>query len=452
MANSYLSRTLGTSTNVYKGTVSHWIKRSNLGSMGTFAAWDNGGTASNRAYLNLYNDSLYFYDQPTSTIVQTNRLFRDTSAWYHIVVGWDTSQVTESDRVKIYVNGVQETSMATANYPSQNSTLQFNTSGRTFSVGSYASSGSAAGFFDGYQSHFAFVDGQQLTPTPFGITDSTSGIWKFITPSGVTWGTNGVHLKFENSGALGTDSSGNSNTFTVNGNLKQALDTPSNVYATLSNIVGASSTATYSNGNLTAAISSSKSTSSTLGASAGKFYFETKLNDAQNTYLGICSERNTGTKFGSYRPLTESVMVNTAGNIYNAGGSTGSKGLPSMVTNDIIGCAFDIDNGKIWWSKNGQWYSGNSNSSSTINISDVVAGNSAYDFSSWTGEFALGAFGTSTNANNISVNFGNGFFGTTAVSSNSGAGEQDDGGEGIFQYDVPTGYRALNTKNINTYG
>ena len=105
---------------------------------------------------------MYFYDQPTSTVVQTNRLLRDTSAWYHIVVGWDTSQATASDRVKIYVNGVQETSMATGNYPSQNSTLQFNTSGRTFGVGSYASSGSAAGFFDGYQSHFAFVDGQQL--------------------------------------------------------------------------------------------------------------------------------------------------------------------------------------------------------------------------------------------------------------------------------------------------
>ena len=151
MANSYLNRTLGTSTNVYKGTVSHWIKRSNLGSMGTFAAWDNGGTASNRAYLNLYNDSLYFYDEANSVVIQTNRLLRDTSAWYHIVIAWDTSQGSASDRVKIYVNGLQETSFSTSNYPSQNATLQFNTSGRTFGVGCYSSAAAAAA------TAFAFV-------------------------------------------------------------------------------------------------------------------------------------------------------------------------------------------------------------------------------------------------------------------------------------------------------
>ena len=448
MANSFLDRTLGTPTNQYKYTISAWVKRSALGSnQSIFGVGDDG---QNNALLKFTSDDqIQIYDHISNADkmnYKTNRKFRDTSGWYHIVVSSD--RTLGSPSTQIWVNGVQETSFASSNEYSQNDAGKFNTASPHY-VGAYTA---GQQIYDGYISHFVFVDGSVVAPTAFGQTDATSGIWKFITPSGVTFGNNGIHLKFENSANLGLDSSGNSNNMNTNGNLKQALDTPSNVYATLSNIVGASSTATYSNGNLTAAISSSKSTSSTLGASAGKFYFETKLNDAQNTYLGICSERNTGTKFGSYRPLTESVMVNTAGNIYNAGGSTGSKGLPSMVTNDIIGCAFDIDNGKIWWSKNGQWYSGNSNSSSTINISDVVAGNSAYDFSSWTGEFALGAFGTSTNANNISVNFGNGFFGTTAVSSNSGAGEQDDGGEGIFQYDVPTGYRALNTKNINTYG
>ena len=86
-------------------------------------------------------------------------------------------------------------------------------------------------------SHVSFVDGQQLTPTTFGETDSTSGIWKFKSPSGVTWGTNGFHLKFENSGALGTDSSGHTNNFTVNGTLKQSVDTPSNIHATLNFII-----------------------------------------------------------------------------------------------------------------------------------------------------------------------------------------------------------------------
>ena len=124
MASAYLHRTNGTSTNVYKGTVSHWIKRSGLGAMGTFAAWNNGGTSTERAYLNMHNDTIYFYDQANSVVVQTNRVFRDVSGWYHIVVAWDTSQSTASDRVKIYVNGVQETSFANSDYPSQNSTLQ----------------------------------------------------------------------------------------------------------------------------------------------------------------------------------------------------------------------------------------------------------------------------------------------------------------------------------------
>ena len=236
MASAYLHRTNGTSTNVYKGTVSHWIKRSGLGAMGTVAAWNNGGTSTERAYLNMHNDTIYFYDQANSVVVQTNRVFRDTSAWYHIVVAWDTSQSTASDRVKIYVNGVQETSFANSDYPSVNSTLQFNASGRRFGVGCYAGSGAASGFFDGYISHFAFVDGLQLTPTTFGSTDATSGIWKFKPPAGLSWGTNGFHLKFENSGALGTDSSGNSNTFTVNGNLKQSINTPTNVYPSVNHL------------------------------------------------------------------------------------------------------------------------------------------------------------------------------------------------------------------------
>ena len=109
MASTYLSRTLGTSTNVYKGTVSHWVKRAGLGAMGTFAAWNNGVSDTNRAYLNFNNDDIYFYDQANSMTLETNRKFRDVYAWYHIVCAWDTSQGTAADRVKIYVNGTQVT-------------------------------------------------------------------------------------------------------------------------------------------------------------------------------------------------------------------------------------------------------------------------------------------------------------------------------------------------------
>ena len=133
-------------------------------------------------------------------------------------------------------------------------------------------------FFNGYMSHVSFVDGQQLTPTTFGETDSTSGIWKFKSPSGVTWGTNGFHLKFENSGALGTDSSGNTNTFTVNGNLKQSLSTPSNVYNTW-NFNNKYNNMTIANGGTAIAWQQTSSDAwcvGNLAVNSGKWYWEWK--------------------------------------------------------------------------------------------------------------------------------------------------------------------------------
>ena len=452
MANSYLTRALGTSTNAYKGTVSHWIKRSGLGSMGTFAAWDNGGTASNRAYLNLYNDTIYFYDEANSVIVETDRELRDTNAWYHIVVAWDTSQGTASDRVKIYVNGVQETSFSTSNYPSQNATLQFNTSGRTFGVGSYASSGSASGFFNGYQSHFAFVDGQQLTPTSFGETDSTSGIWKFKTPSGVTWGTNGFHLKFENSGAMGTDSSGNSNTFTVNGDLKQALDTPSNVYATwnpLHHSTQSFSNVTLKNGNTTFDNNETGSSIypqgySTLAASSGKYYFESKLIASSNdaSFIGISGAVTTEAYIAS-DAYTYAYRSN--GDIRNNNNTTSSWGNGWGV-GDIVQVAVDLDNNKLYFGVNGTWQnsgdptSGSTGTGAAYTITDPSSTpHGVYHFT----------LGDTSSAGSFehATNFGNGFFGTTAITS---AGSNGNGS--LFEYDVPSGYYALNTKNINTYG
>ena len=178
-SSDYLNRTLTTPTSAYIGTFSHWIKRSVLGgAMGTFSAWDNGGTSTNRAYLNLNSDTIYFYDEPSGMIINTNALYRDVSAWYHIVIAWDTTQATASNRVKVYVNGTQESSFQTATYPAQNTTLQFNTSGRRFGIGCLAIGSSAALFFDGYVSETYFIDGQQLTPTSFGETDTDTGIWK----------------------------------------------------------------------------------------------------------------------------------------------------------------------------------------------------------------------------------------------------------------------------------
>ena len=438
MASTYIYRDIGTPTNAYKGTVSHWIKKSIIGASeteyGTFAAWLNGGSTT-RTHLNFYNNTIYFYDQQNSIEIQTNRVFRDTNAWYHIVIAWDTTQSTSSNRVKIYVNGIQETSFNTATYPAQNAVLECNTSGRRFGVGTLANgSGAAYGFWDGYISHFAFVDGQQLTPTSFGETDSTSGIWKFKSPSGITWGNNGFHLKFENSGALGTDSSGNSNTYTVSGNLKQSLDTPSNVYNTL-NSLSTDSGVTLSNGNTESDFDGSVGNAKgTLGFSSGKWYWEVKIAATTGSYpmIGIGSldeeqmQKPTG---GSYPGgFTNSYGGYGNGTIYANGSNTGSQSF-TWGANDIIGIAVDLDSATktIKWYKNGTQIA-------TYNITTVAP-------------FTSMDYNGAEAAVNLQYNFGNGYFGTTAISS---AGSNGNGS--LFEYDVPSGHYALNTKNLNTYG
>jgi len=441
MASTYLYRTNGTSTNAYKGTVSHWIKRSGLGAMGTFAAWDNGGTSSVRGYLNMHNDTIYFYDEPTSTIVQTNRVFRDTSAWYHIVVAWDTSQSTASDRVKIYVNGVQETSMATGNYPAQNTTLQFNTSGRRFGVGCFANSAAAAGFFDGSMSHFHFCDGYTYTASDFGSTDSTTGEWKINTSPSVSYGNNGFFILKDGNSV--TDQSGQGNNLTVGGGtLTKTEDCPSNVFATINPLDNFYNNLTITNGNTSWVSGSNYSvTRSTLGASSGKYYFEMKVVNEGNTdyEFGIVGAAPTSISSwmgssGSYGYSYESrAELRANGTTVDPWGSTYDDG-------DILGCAFDLDNNKIYFSKNGSWQESGDPSSGSNGYTIIAAANTP------AGAYFVGAGDFSGSAGQSGqFNFGNGKFGTTSVSS---AGTNASG-NGIFEYDVPTGYTALSTKGLN---
>jgi len=449
---TYLTSNTGTATNAKKFTYSVWLKRSAIDTSASQRFYQGYKDGNNRFYAYFVEgadsneDRLWIYAVTGGTVEMywvSNRRFRDTNAWYHIVFSADSTQASQDDRFKVYVNGVEETSWTKNNNPSQNIDWG-NQLAQTNNDLTISGTESQTQPFIGLMSHINFIDGTAYDASAFGETDSTTGEWKIKTSPSVTYGNNGFFILKDGNSV--TDQSGNGNNFTVGGGtLTKTEDCPDNVFATANPLVGASSSVTYSNGNLTVAIASSKSTPSTLGAGTGKFYFETKLNNTTNTYIGICSDRNTGTDFGNYRPLTESALVNNSGTIYTAGGSSGAKGLTGLADNDIIGCAFDVDNGKVWWSRNGQWYSGDANPTSTINISDVVAGNNAYSFSSWTGQFILGAFGTSSNANNISINFGNGYFGTTAVSS---AGTNASG-NGIFEYDVPTGYTALSTKGLN---
>ena len=296
-------------------------------------------------------------------------------------------------------------------------------------------------------SHFAFVDGQQLAPTVFGETDSTSGIWKFKSPSGVTWGTNGFHLKMENSAALGTDSSGNSNTFTVNGNLKQALDTPSNVYCTWNKLDWGTNYFTLTNGNTTAQSNASVFTYgvSTLGVNSGKWYWEVEY-DAKNggnrfPQIGITSTQTTNTQYelGHYANDWCYYINNTAKLRNN---NSDINWGTEYVEGDIIGVALDCTNNKLYFSKNGTWQESGDPSAGSGGISITAPSSTPLGF-----YFPAICYYDSTYRGTFKANFGNGFFGTTAITS---AGSNGNGS--LFEYDVPSGYYALNTKNINTYG
>ena len=250
-------------------------------------------------------------------------------------------------------------------------------------------------------------------------------------------------MKFENSGAMGTDSSGNSNTFTVNGTMTQLIDTPTNVFATLNPLDNYYAGSTFSNGNNTIVTGSGgyASNTSTLGMSSGKYYCEIKAVNIHNGYaqFGIKGKPATATN--------DKGGTGTDGYIYTASG--GNKVNNNTATsygtvwnnNDIIGIAVDLDNNKLYFSRNGTWQ----------NSGDPTSGSTGTGAAFTLGTPSSGAyyFCTSDNdsgaTNEYQANFGNGYFGTTAVSS----AQNPDDGIGIFEYDVPAGYRALCTKSIN---
>jgi hypothetical protein len=455
MANSYLNRTPSSTGNRRKFTFSFWIKKSANGTSETIYNVRPDSNGANRISWHS-TDTLRIAFEPISKYIFTTRKFRDLSAWYHIVIAVDTEQATAANRVKLYVNGEQEGSLikgdgSAATYPDQNADLDINTQ-NVINIGRDLETSS--NFLNGYISHFSFVDGLQLTPTSFGETNSTSGIWKFKAPSGVTWGTNGFHLKFENSGALGTDSSGNTNTFTVNGNLKQSIDTPSNNYCTLNpnDVIrqsGGIYKPTFSNANLTMSSSSNHNyqTFGTFSPETGKWYWEMKIDTAPTTghRLGVFFG-NDKTHSGSYYYGTNAFYIHQNGEIYYNGSST--TYMSSYTAGDIISVALDITNGNLYFSKNGgandsTWADGSGNNNQAFPGTSVNGKLSA----SWISGPVTPFFDVYGNGCKQSINFGNGLFGTTAISS---AGS--NGNNSLFEYDVPSGYYALNTKNINTYG
>ena len=457
MASTRLTRTPSSAGNKQKFTISAWVKKASVGSAAhTIMCASNGG---NRDAIMFDNNKLaiFKYDSGYTYQLRTNRLFRDSNAWYHIVVAYDTTQASSSDRIKMYVNGTQQTFSA-SNYPSQNATLYMLASGQPQRIGQ--ESGNA--YFDGYMTHVHYTEGHAYAASTFGETDSTSGIWVPKTAPSVTYGTNGFFLKFENGAAMGTDSSGQSNTFTVNNSITQNVDSPTNnvcvwnrSFLTRHHNESTSIPGMLQNGNTT--FNSTANAfygfrAATIAITKGKWYWENKIIDNGRMYIGICYPnilQKIHTPF--YDSSTHmAVTLDNSGSIQGINGDSSSSGV-SFANNDIIGFALDMDNKGLYVHKNGTYVlSGNPASGASLTGSVIEPLSGTKEQYLGNGDFVSPVVGdpSSTGTFLVNSNFGSGFFGTTAVAS----ANADANGQGAFEYAVPSGYYTLNTKNLKEFG
>ena len=450
-----LTRTFGTPTNNRIWTYSFWMKH--IDNQGVFL-----NTGADTSYMYFRGSSAnpvpfgFSVEQYVSSFqykLIPNEVFRDHSAWQHIVIAFDTTQSTASNRVKIYKNGSQITSFNSEDYPSQNLDTQVN-SAVAHKIGGFASSG----FYDGYLAEVVFIDGQQLAPTSFGEFDEDSpNIWKPIDVSGLTFGNNGFYLDFEDSSALGNDKSGNDNDFTAN-NLSatnQSEDTCTNNYAIMNPALPLFSS-DFRNGAVewrTTTNSQYYWANSTIGVSQGKWYIEAKLQTAaDHNYFGISADQpddNTtflagGGGAGGANDLYEWGWKSSDGKIYNntdGGTSYGS----TYTSGDILGMYLDLDNNKLYFAKNGTIQ----NSGTGISITDPASTPNGVYF------IAVGD-GTSSNSCIWEVGFGNPSYGVSSANTDpNGYGtfeySPNDGGSSSFDSAAKNFY-ALNTKNLAEFG
>ena len=444
---AYLSRTQ-TAGNQRTFTASVWVKRSRLNDrQAIFSASADG---SNECFIWFDTDDELFVKENTSNStdfeIRTNRKFRDPSAWYHIVVAYDTTNGTAGDRVRIYVNGVEETVFDNETQPDQNFQTKFNKNSMVANIGrmNYGQE-----YLGGYLAEIHWLDGVQYDPTYFGeFDDNNEWVPKKYTGS---YGTNGFFLEFEQTGTsqnasgIGADTSGNDNHFAVS-NLAAVdvnTDTCTNNFATMSpqySDAQQGGAATFTEGNLQI-VTTYNSTAglrypqvySTFAAQTGKYYYEMKITTSDtDSFIGIFSPEQLGyiVSNNPYGGVASTGIIYTSrGELRLNDGSTSGHGTFSQ--NDILGCALDIDNNKVYFHKNGTYIQ-----------SGDPAGNSggqAIPAGFFYG-FSVG-YETASNSGTMQVNTGNPLF---TISS----GNADANGFGNFEYAVPSGFFAMCTKNI----
>ena len=359
---AYLSKTLSSDGNRTTMTLSVWLKRGNFGEMMILDAYEND---ANRTRLMIdAGNRMQFVTRLSGNDHQliTTGIQRDPSAWYHFVWAIDTTDSTASNRVKMYINGEQQTDFVSTSYPDQNEAMLINKDVlHTIGIGQ-----DSAGLevpFDGYLAEINFIDGFQYDPSYFGETNVTTGQWNPKEYTG-SYGSKGFYLNFsDNSGTtattLGKDNSGNSNNFTPN-NFSVAdgidgdsfADTPTNNFCTLNPLVRSQSAQSLANGNLQRSGNARKCVGTFL-LKNNKYYFEVKVEDGNgNAAIGV-TQADTDLRD---RDNTEAAAYFPNGE-YKIEGSGQTSGFSTYGNGDIIGVAIDttLSTPKVWFAKNNTW-------------------------------------------------------------------------------------------------
>jgi len=362
---------------------------------------------------------------------------KDRSAWYHIVVIFDTTESTESNRIKVFRNNVQCSAVTNLTWPS------LNWQGTINSTVLHTINQTQDSYYGNMQlAEYHFIDGTARAASDFAETDSDTGQWIPKEYEGGSYGTNGFYLKFV-SGALGTDSSGEGNNLTAS-NLANAdvmPDSPTNNFSTLNAL--ANTMGTLSQGNLKiVSANNSDACYSTIGVTSGKWYWEVGVTDiisGGGHFIGVGNAPDVIAGAAWYSAGVLGILTHNGNKINNGWGTTAAY-VGAASDGDIISVALDMDNGKMWVARNGTW--GNSG--------DPAAGSNSFV----DGTYALPSghvmpiIGRGGSYNETYIfNFGqNGTFNGTETAQ----GNADGGGIGNFYYSPPSGFKALCSQNLPT--
>jgi len=427
-----LTKTPSSNGNKRTYTISYWYKPSELGTRRVVFSSDTSGSdyfywefdASNKIDLAQYSGP--------ALRLQTNRTFEDTTKFYHFLLAVDTTQSTAANRLKLYVDGDQITSFAVETYPSQDLETKVNSTSYPMAVGSFNSLTSLC--TGGNLAEYNFVDGTALTPSTFGLTDTSTGRWIPKALTGITYGTNGFRMQFANSAGqtIGDDTSGNGNDYTVSGLAATDIttDSPTQNHATFSPSFSSSSMV-LTQGNLTVYDNLTNNYESAyvgMPVQSGKYYFEVTLDVAPtymflgvNTLSAVTANIN---QYPGYADGSASYLLFPSGDgdyVYygNSGNNYFNPGVTTSLSNgNILGVAYDADTGAFWVAKNNTWInSGNPSTGANPNFSGYTAGQLVYfSVSSW------------FSGKQYSFNFG----------------------QKSFNYTAPTGFKTLQQDNLPT--